>query len=475
MGKDNDLIIRKAQGEISNGFNSFEQYLEGLGLPTSGVIADTTERELILTNLPIVINRMSIENKQNATYLSKFVAGCAIGLFDASLNFVWNEVIVSLRNKICIYGIDIFFDAAIGEKVRELYQTEEDLKGVKDQTLLDTCRKLEIISDLLHTKLTYILTMRNDIGASHPNNYSIGSFELLGWLQTCVQEVISDQPSTAAIFVQQLIINLKRSTELIGGLALSQIKESIKELSSSITDNLLRTLFSIFVSPKTGNIVQQNILALAPIAWDCSSDNVKFDLGVKLDQFNVNLNSEAFNLGNRFFEKCDGNMYKTLSTRSLIINDLVEKLLSVHYSWDNFYHEVPVARELLSYIKTPTDIPSDRQEKLIQAILVCRIGNGVSYNMGVSPGAKPLYDTFINLLSSDQIIILIKLLETVEIQSRLGIKNCQQQLVSLLQNINADLLSLRVQEVITFLIENAANVSNVTKTKGFRDITKAFN
>jgi hypothetical protein len=41
--------------------------------------------------------------------------------------------------------------------------------------------------------------------------------------------------------------------------------------------------------------------------------------------------------------------------------------------------------------------------------------SGVSYQMGVSRSAKPLYDNFINLLSTDQVIILIKLLESVEI------------------------------------------------------------
>ena len=29
----------------------------------------------------------------------KFVVGAAIGLFDASLNYVWNEVVLNLRKK----------------------------------------------------------------------------------------------------------------------------------------------------------------------------------------------------------------------------------------------------------------------------------------------------------------------------------------------------------------------------------------
>jgi hypothetical protein len=48
--------------------------------------------------------------------------------------------------------------------------------------LLDTCRKLELISDTTYKKLKHILDMRNDIGISHPTNYNINAFELLGYV-----------------------------------------------------------------------------------------------------------------------------------------------------------------------------------------------------------------------------------------------------------------------------------------------------
>ncbi|UOQ91516.1 hypothetical protein MUO14_13075 [Halobacillus shinanisalinarum] len=132
--------------------------------------------------------------------LSKFVASSAIGLYDAALNYLWNEVVVSLREKVKLYSLELFFDAAIGGELRETYSEEEDLSSIKDNTLIDTCRKLEIISDLLHEKLKHILYMRNNIGASHPNMESIKTFELLGWLETCVNDIIEDRPSEAALF-----------------------------------------------------------------------------------------------------------------------------------------------------------------------------------------------------------------------------------------------------------------------------------
>lgn len=105
-------------------------------MPTENIIASLPERQIIEKNLPTFIDSLPAEVKRDARYLSKFVAGAAIGLFDASLNYVWNEVVLNLREKVVVYGLDMFFDAAVGGGRRELYSTEEDLSGLKDNTLL---------------------------------------------------------------------------------------------------------------------------------------------------------------------------------------------------------------------------------------------------------------------------------------------------------------------------------------------------
>jgi hypothetical protein len=170
----------------------FAEYLAQFGLPIDNIIATTEERGVISANLPSFLSTLPAETKKDARYLSKFVGATAIGLFDAALNYVWNEVVLCLRKKASIYGVDLFFDSAVGGKNRDSYKDEDDLAGLKDTVLLDTCRKLELISDIVYIKLDNILTMRNELAASHPNVESIGGFELLGWLQTCVKEVLQD-------------------------------------------------------------------------------------------------------------------------------------------------------------------------------------------------------------------------------------------------------------------------------------------
>ena len=128
-------LIPKGANELVADSLQFQSYLESLSLPTDNVIATTDERKIVGENLPSFLNSISDEDKAEARYLSKFVGATAIGLFDAALNYIWNEVVINLRKKAVMYGIDIFFDAAVGGRNRDLYTVEEDLGGIKDQVL----------------------------------------------------------------------------------------------------------------------------------------------------------------------------------------------------------------------------------------------------------------------------------------------------------------------------------------------------
>lgn len=347
-----------------------------------------------MSALPSFLAKMTPEEKREATYLSKFIAGAAIGLFDASLNFVWNEVVVNLRKKIVTYGLDEFFDAAVDEKRRQFYKTEDDLSGIKDITLLDTCKKLEWLSDIVYRKLCHILDMRNQIGASHPTTYNINSYELLGWLKTCVDEVISDKPSNSAITVRKLIENVKKADSRLDPVILSSFQIAIKDLSTNMASNLITSLFGIFVSPKSATIVRTNALEVSKIVWGYCRTETKYDLGEKVDIYRNNLDEEKAKVAESFFEECDGLQYLSLNTRILQISALCDELLAAHTGYNNYYSEPQYAKSIMNYIKVAEDIPEERMEKIINTFLSCRIGREVTYCHGVSPSAENYYNDF---------------------------------------------------------------------------------
>lgn len=235
----NELIPKKAS-ELAADTATFTSFLQQFGLPTDNIIATTDEREVVAANLPQFLAALSTDEKRESRYLSKFVGATAIGLFDAGLNYVWNEVVLNLRRKAVIYGVDLFFDASVGGRNRDLYQTEEDLIGLKDTVLLESCRKLELISDVVYRKLDHILTMRNEVAASHPNVESIGGYELLGWLQTCIKDVLQDKPSESAIRIKALIDNLKARPDAIDEHTQQRFREELTNLATPHVPTLPR-------------------------------------------------------------------------------------------------------------------------------------------------------------------------------------------------------------------------------------------
>lgn len=160
----NDLVKKTSNELIDPQAQLLVGFLKEINLPSDNIIADLSQRRIIGDNIHALLDSIPSELKKDARYLSKFVVGASIGLFDYSLNAVWNEVVLNLRRKAIMYGLDIFFDAAVGGgKAREFYSTEDDLASLKDSVLLDTSRKLELISDTTYKKLKHILDMRNDI------------------------------------------------------------------------------------------------------------------------------------------------------------------------------------------------------------------------------------------------------------------------------------------------------------------------
>lgn len=464
-------IAKKVESLPISDFSKFENYLIDLGLPSDNIIAAPEERIRIMRALPEFINSLPTEIKKNAIYLSKFIAGSAVGLFDASLNYVWNEVVLSLRKIIILYGLDIFYDAAISEKLRAEFNSEEDLSGLRDRTLLDNCFKLELISEIVYKKLTHILEMRNDIGASHPTNYSINSYELLGWLQTCINDILNNEPSGSAIAIKSIIDNIKRRKTDLDKEAIDSFGFSIKNISTDMTGNLLTSLFAIFVSPKTDPSLRNNISLLVRIVWAHSKDEKKYDLGFKYDTYKTNLDEEKISLSESFFEICDGNRYLSKDTRIIKINNYCDDLEQAHYEWDNFHHETPIAKSILSFINNHEDIPKERQEKLIRTMLICRIGKAVDYKNGISQNAKPYYDSFFKLLNKEQVLQLLNIIQepTINIHGNIRSNNFKE----ILSMIKSPVLGHRINEIIDFIL-NHNKLDKVFHLKEFKDLVKGI-
>lgn len=469
-----ELINQNGNNLIHPQVQSIIDFLDSMGLPSDNIIAELPQREIIGKNLPEYIYKLSPELKKDARYLSKFVVGAGFGLFDYALNSVWNEVVLSLRQKAIAYGIDYFFDNAVGANVRSAYQKEEDLAGLKDNTLLNTSKKLELISETTYKKLSHILDMRNDIGISHPTNATINAFELLGWLQNCVEDVIQDQPSPAALQIKGFIDNLKQRADVIDQSTIATICTQIKALHTHHCDNIIRTLFGLYVNPTADQTLRKNISLFAGVVWSCCSDEAKFNLGIILEGYNVNLHQDKYKLGDEFFTLVNGNNYRTKVEKIHLLNNLLNDLRDTHYEWDNFYHEVPIAEKISSFINKSSDFPPEIVNKLIRYVLLCRVGKGTNYKNGVSPGALLFYNHLLLTLPEDFIPVFIAELTHYEIYQKLSRNNARLFFIPLLVEMRKKLINDKYKEVFDYLISELPKTEVILRTGYFKKITSSF-
>jgi hypothetical protein len=464
--EDGELIEKQVQ--------KITQFLDNIGLPSDNIIADISERNIIGKNLPQYISNLPTELKQDARYLSKFVVGAGFGLFDYALNSIWNEVVLSLRQKAITYGLEIFFDKAVGGTLRTAFKKEEDLSGIKDTVLLTTSKKLELISESTYKKLAHILDMRNDIGISHPTNATINAFELLGWLQTCIQDVLNDQPSPAAIQVKAFIDNLRGKNETLEAATIAAIKPQLESLATHHCDSIIRTIFGLYVTQDTEQVVRKNISLISPIVWNCCSDEEKYRLGIILLGYSINLHKVKYTLGEEFFTTVRGNSFRTKSERVVAIDNLADSLRDAHYAWDNYYYEVPIIERISTFIRKSSDIPLEVSSKIISTILLCRIGKGLPYKNGVSPDGKGYYDDFFKILGEDHLPQLISGLAQFEIQQKLSRTISRNQCIELLVMVRKNIVNDKYLETIDYLILNFPKSETIIFNSEFKKITSSI-
>ncbi len=450
--------------------------LERLNLPSAGIIADAEERRAIGENLDRIVAKLPVEHRQNAIYLSKFIVGAGFGLFDYSLNAIWNEVVISLRSKASMYGIDIFFDAAVGgSKRRDAYVDEEDLPSLKDNLLLDTCVKLELISEVTHKKLKHILDMRNEVGISHPNDSSISAFELPGWLNVCVVEVLNDNPTEAALRVKSFIGNLKESKAPFDEVTIKTVESALSKVPTHLCGNILRTVFGIFCASETDPGVRANISKISIFLWNQCNDNVKYKLGMVLEGYRLNLQQDKLALGEQFLKLVDGNQYRSETDRTIVVDGLLDDLWEKHNGWDNFVNEVSPARQLSSYIKDQNGIHPSFSEKLFRVVAACRIGRGISYCDGVSPRARSFYDGILSLAGDQFAPLVMASLTHRDVTAKVHKGPiAREHAKDVLKTVRAGVVDLRLQECLDYLIARIVDRPDCMKDPDFRKMAAGF-
>lgn len=446
--------------EVNTSLSSYEpkliSYVGSFGLPTEGILVPIDKRKQVIKNFEDVIALLKQEDVSEAAYISKFIVAASSGLFDAALNYLWDETVFQLRKRVAIYDIEYFYDVAVSSDKRKRLSGVEDLYKLDDGELIKGAKEIDMISDIGYRHLDYIKYMRNWASAAHPNQVELTGLQLISWLETCIKEVINLPNSNVTIEIGRLLKNLKE--KILGSSEIQALTSFVCNLSQERVNSLSAGLFGIYSRKETEQFVRENIKQVFPIIWDRIDEEIKNDFGIKYARFAVNGDGEEAKYARELLELVNGQSYLPEQIRTTELDTVINQLYEAHNSFLNNFYKEPTFAYQLERLVGKNRIPSQLDNKYVYTLVDSFItnGNGVCYD------ADPIYKRLISQFDQKQITIAAFLFMNEHISSMLQFPLCERKFREMVDILKPKNTSPAVIEVIN-LIDNFKGLGNMRK------------
>lgn len=388
-----------AQTSLSSDLDRFEAGVKDLlaeaGLPGDGLFVDVEERRTLLGSLPTVLNRLDSGVLSRSYYVSKMIAAATVGLFDAALNYLWDELVSELRRRVAGFDLKYFFDIAAGgnNDLRKSLKSEDDLSKIDDASLLRAALTIGLLTDVGFQRLDHIRYMRNHASAAHPNQISLTGLDLANWLQICITEVINTPPDTVTANTGRLLSNIK--VAVLDSAAVSAAAAFFDQLPSDRADTLANGLFGLYTDPDRTVVIADNVRLLWPRLWPFVSEDTRSSYGLRHARAAASAETNFATASRELLDLVDGTAYLTPEVRAVEIAESLDELETAHHGFNNFYTEGPPARRLADLAGTQGDVPEAVRHRYVRLVTECFLGNG----HGVSSVGSTYYERMIRAFS----------------------------------------------------------------------------
>lgn len=411
--------------------------LEQFGLPTEKLFVPVGERASMVGNVGNVLAELDPEIRAESHYVSKMVAAATVGLFDAALNYLWDELVSALRARVAGFDLAYFFDIAAGNNsdLRKSLKTEGDLPSIDDARLLRSSLEIGLITDVGFARLDHIRYMRNHASAAHPNQNDLTGLELVTFLQLCIREVINTPTDTVTAHTGRLLANIKKS--LLDQAAVDAAAAFFDQLPTDRADTLANGLFGLYTAQDRIPTVADNVRLLWPRLWPFVSDATRGGYGLRHARAIASAETGFATAARELIDLVNGTAYLTTEVRAIDMSEALDLLSSAHHGFDNFYNEPTPARRVLDLAGEKGDVPDLVRDRYIRVVIDCFLGNGY----GVSTAAAGSYEKMLARLSSTDAGIALRLFLDPVYSSLLGSSVGQRQWARLLDVLEPKLTS----------------------------------
>ncbi|MPZ64535.1 MAG: hypothetical protein GEU83_03120 [Pseudonocardiaceae bacterium] len=436
-----------APADVLSDLQRFEavvlQQLQQVGLPDNRVFVDVTERQVMLNNLPGVLAGLDSDTLGRSHYISKMIAAAAVGLFDAALNYLWDELVGELRRRVSGFDLAYFYDIAGGtSELRKHLKTEEDLSRIDDSSLLRATHEIGLLTDIGFQRLDHVRYMRNHASAAHPNQVELTGLDLAQWLQVCIKQVITTPPDHVTARTGRLLANLKKAR--LDGAALREAAVFFDQLPTDRADTLGNGLFGLYVDPSRTPASADNIRLLWPELWPFLSEDTRLGYGLRCARAGANLDHGPAAAARELLELVDGVAYLPQELRAAELDAALDTLMAIHNALNNFYNEGAPARQIEVLVGERGDVPTAVARKYTRTLVEVFLGNGY----GVSFVAGPIYRRLLEQLEPQEARRALRAFTDVRISSLLWTDSARRQWWALLEILESKLTRRSDRELL---------------------------
>ena len=433
VSRDSSVAYRGLMSEITQGrkdsqdlippstdLERFEQgvhsMLEEVGLPVESLFVSVEERRTLVATLPSVLDRLDKAVLSRSHYVSKMIAAATVGLFDAALNYLWDELVSELRRRVSGFDLKYFFDIAAGANtdLRKGLKGEEDLSKLDDAKLLTAALAIGLVTDTGYARLDHIRFMRNHASAAHPNQISLTGLDLASWLQICIREVINTPPDTVTANTGRLLANIKDA--VLNQAAVDAAAAFFDQLPYDRAATLANGLFGLYTDPARTVTVADNVRILWPKLWPFVTEETRSSYGLRHARASASAETQFATSARELIELVGGSSYLTPEVRAVDMADALDILASAHTGFDNFHNEVVPARRVSELAGQQGDVPDSIRPRYVRTVTSCFLGNG----HGISTSAAFYYEQMLKAFSPGDAGIALRLFMEPPISSVLG-------------------------------------------------------
>ncbi len=410
-----------------------------------GIIASDDEISDAWRSLPSVIKK--IPPSKISKGVARMCIAVSAGLFDSAINYIWNDSIVELRNKVKNFGLNI-----VGQVTSRKDFDEQKLNDLKDSELLDLCLQLNLINEEGYFFLNQCREIRNNFSAAHPTIGDLDNHEFINYVNRCAKYALGNEQNPIGVNVADLITALK--LDKFSKEQLATWIERIESTHEAQRELIFNMLHGIYCDPDSSEEARVNALKIVKYFKEKFTPTILSNLIDRHQDYVAKGKEVQHRTSQIFFEKLELLELLSDSERHSLISHACKNLWDAHLGMNNFYNEPPFAERLLE-LSSQGSIPKTAKIEFVQTVIACSIGN----QYGTSHMADDFYKKMIKNFSPQEVQIMFDLLKKDGvIKNRISnYPRCKKKFKQLVCLIDKSTVPTKVKENYGKLIEKCAD------------------